>query len=366
MMEHVVLPEFMKRALGGMDLDVNNAASLAEWDKKCQETFATMPSLKGVSWRGIHIPGGMSLDRASSHKVFMLKMLTPRVSRVEEFTLLFTAAEKDLEIATVADWNRINSACEEVLEEEKRSLGAMAGGGPEKNKARAKMQQLRRTVEDIKKMQDPNDPKEPVEFLVAVLGKGFSKRSAARSDYAQRIANKVLAEYNRKNAAYGEEGTCWEEMWRRRKAAEDPNWRCFLPEQFMPLGDGTPDLHQPAEMLVSTNKGEMCRYAKRKGRGHDSIDLCKARGYADHMHKKCRERNRGHTSTTSVDAKSIQGSIYKMWIAAQIVSSEAGEKFRPLLLPGSNSELGGHPHEFRQAKLTVRGTRGRMPDAKWS
>ena len=355
MMERVALRRFLERVLG-QALDANCLEVLEKWNKASKEVRARMPGLKGVSWRSIHYPFGMSLDHAPIHKQFRLRMLTPRVDRLVEWATVFAAAERELGIPSIADADKIKTVCDEFMERAKKQVNAAHLGSAARKKAAARKSTLARTIENIEKKCAAS----PVQFLADVLCGSFS-RSPAQKAFAKKIADKVMAEYKAKNAAYGDDDTCWEEVFRRRMAASDPRWMCFLPEQFLPLGDGTPDLHQTAEMQVSLNKRVMRQWAQ--GKDPDSPDLKKARCYAEEMHTKCRERNAGDNPSQCKDAKSIQASIYDMWVTAQIVAADFGKEFAPRLLPGTD---GNGSNEFTTAAYTVEGTGGRFPPDKWS
>ena len=51
-----------------------------------------------------------------------------------------------------------------------------------------------------------------------------------------------------------ENGYSWHAKFMRQMALIDPRYRCFLPEQIMPLGNTTPYVLQGAECLVSIVK----------------------------------------------------------------------------------------------------------------
>lgn len=220
MFEFVALKQLMERALRG-EFDPNCPQSMMKYDNLCKDIFARMPSLKGVSWTSIHFPFGLSLDHAPFHQQFRLRMLTPRVDLLEEFGTVFEAAERELGIDKIADETRIRQACEELRAHAETECAQAPRGSEEKKAAAARKETVKRTIENVDSILKKQSP---LQFLVSSLCGGFSS-SIAQQQYAKHIAQKCMAEYKVKNAAFGDADTCWEEIFRRRMAVADPRWR---------------------------------------------------------------------------------------------------------------------------------------------
>ena len=361
MMEYVGLPSFMARCLG---MELGMPGSMEVWDKLSKKYFARMRNVKGITWRSIHFVFGMSLDHCTFHKTFLASMLTPRVTRLEEFTRLYEAAQEELGIQPVADRARLQLACDKLLTAARGIVNAANATSDKAQQAAAKAGQsrVRRTVEKVLTRFDS-----VIEFIVAVKTRSrhFTGQSAGQLPIAQHVVDQLLAEYDAKNAAWGPEDTCWEEVFRRRMAFLDPRWRCFVLEQILPLGDTTPDLHMVAEMLVAIYKHAMRAWCV--SQEPDCADLLLARKYDEQMHKRCQERNAGNSTGEGDDMESIFKAIGKMWVAAQIVAAPRGHEFSPALLPGSDAAIeGDREAEFREANFTVTGSGGAFPELKWS
>ena len=135
----------------------------------------------------------------------------------------------------------------------------------------------------------------------------------------------------------------------------DARWRVLLPEQFLPLGNTTPDLHQVAEMLVRIYKSAMRSWTVTRPAG--CKDLVLAKSYDDVLHARCAKRNDVEGDESCQDRISIAGSIRRAYIAAQVISTSAGEKFYPRLAPG-DVKRGGHATRFQDATFGATGTGG--------
>lgn len=369
MMEFAALPHFLKKMLGGMELCPDDDESKEKWDNASKEYFSCMSQVTGISWRSLHFALGLSLDNAPFHRGWYASMLTPRVPVLEEFRTVFTAAQKTLGIADIEAREQLDPAINRVRDkrrEEDREIRAELAGEAqvltaEQNKEQKKQEKnrrsaLSRTINNINKYSQ-------MEFIVAVLCRKFN-HGPLQDVIAEAIVDELLAEYYAENAKFGDADTCWEEIFRRDMACKDRRWMCLVPEQVMPLGDTTPDLHQTAEMQVSTYKRIMRAWALRKD--PDCDDLLLAQNYNEEMHKQCKKRNEGNDTGGGKDMLAISGSIRKLWIAAQIVAADRGKVFHPQLLPGYDKAKGGHETEMGVGTFTVRGSGGDFPEAKWS
>lgn len=149
-------------------------------------------------------------------------------------------------------------------------------------------------------------------------------------------------------------------------AFNDPRrWLCLVGEQFLPLGNTTPDLHQPAEMQVGTYKGVARAWTL--DQPPDSQALLLSKSYDEVMHLECEKRNEaGDDGAPPKNQSSITKSTRRLYITAQIVAADAGEKFKPLLPPGYYEDRGGHPTEWRHGNFEVVGSGGKFPEAKWA
>lgn len=344
MMQHSVLPEFLGRRLG---MRLGDPGSREVWDTQCKEYFNIMSENIGITWHSIHYPFSLSQDNATIHHGATKAMLAPQVTPLEEYTTILTAAQDQLgiNIRSAADAfevviNRLKVASRGLEKEAKDAVKAQIAAA---NRAR------KRAVKTS-----------TIQFLVDAKFKDYSKTQQPHAEEAHDI---MLAEYTR--AATANKAAPWEACFRRELAFKDPRWRCLVSEQLMPLGDTTPDLHQPAEMQVATYKG--IAKAWTLDQSPESADLLLATSYNEVMHSECIKRNEWQDSTTpGKNHLALQGSIRRLYITAQIVAAGLGEVFYPWLAPGYDEAKGGHPTEFRRANFTVTGSDGRFPEGEWS
>lgn len=308
MMDACAIPEFLRRALGG-DLCEDNRA---QWDQMCKDYYEAMGSPPYLSWMDILIPFGISFDNAPVHKAYRKAALRPRVTLHAEFRTLFEHAVTglDFDIAT-----ELRAAFQIV---EARIL----------RKARLARSDLKRgewlSVADLlNKMAKMSE----IDFYVKAQFKQFT--GAHEKMIAAEVLQLFTAEFEAARQDYREahDGIDWCSEFRRNQAFIDCRWRVFLPEQFMPLGNTTPDLHQTAEMLVGRCKGDMRRWAMHKS--PECPELKYARFYDQVLHEACEGRNKPDKDGLYADRESIRKSIRRMWVTCQIVAAEYGERFRP-------------------------------------
>lgn len=345
MMLESVLPEFLRRSLG-MSLDEPGAREV--WDAKCKEYFELM-SPSGITWHSIHYPISVSQDSAKIHHAATKAMLAPRLTPLDEYTTVLTAAQEQLNIRL----GNVAVAFDVVIGNLKAERRACARESDEYNAKRAEIEAARRARKRAVKTST-------IQFLVDTMFKKFDSKQQPHAEKAHDI---VLHDYF--TAANADSSAPWEAIFRREMAFKDARWRCLVPEQLMPLGNTTPDLHQPAEMLVATYKGIAKAWTLNEE--PESPALLLAKSYDEVMHRECVERNKPQEGNTpGRNQAALQGSIRRMYITAQIVASPYGVAFKPRLPPGYDTDKGGHPTEFREANFTVTGSDGRFPEGGWS
>ena len=82
MLEHYILPHYMRKALGGEWFEKR-----AAWDEKCK-AYCLELGLPISAWPSVHFPFNWSLDNATIHKKAIIAMTAPRVSREVEFQMV--------------------------------------------------------------------------------------------------------------------------------------------------------------------------------------------------------------------------------------------------------------------------------------
>lgn len=345
-MDAFVLPTFMQRCLGE-DL---SEASREAWDQKCKDYYEAMGSPQHLTWRDILIPFGISFDNAPIHRAYRKEALRPRVTLMQEFTALFEHA----------------TACDELhfhFENDMKDAFRLARDGFRK-KAQA-AEGTRATNAELAKMEVVTQleemPYSPMDFFVKAQFQQFQKKkkkddeegfTAVQLEAATAVAKAFMDIFKAAKKKYLEEhGVDWETLFRRQQALIDPRWLVFLPEQFMPLGNTTPDLHQVAEMLVGLYKGVMRRWATRKGTTAEELKC--AQKYNEEMHKVCDERNAREGQGESAEMRTIRRSIARMWRTCQVVATDFGVSFQPSLFDPAD-----HGTELAATEV---GTGGRFP-----
>ena len=154
------------------------------------------------------------------------------------------------------------------------------------------------------------------------------------------------------------DGVDWISVFRRDRAVIDRRWLVFLPEQYMPLGNTSPDLHQVAEALVFRCKQAMrgCVLTRRPG---DDAVLC-AKNYDAVLQAHFHKSNDGAVSMPQ-DKDSIRKQLSRMWTTTQVVAADYVTQFIPDLPP--NSETGANE---RGTTTPTIGTGGRFPPKQLS
>lgn len=329
MMDAFALPKFMRRALGG-DLCEDNRA---QWDQACKDYYEAMGSPSYLSWMDVLIPFGISFDNAPVHKAYRKAALRPRVTLHEEFRTLFEHAVTGLNFDIAAVLHSIfRDARERYLLKEARARTELT-----KDAAR----QLTTMAESMRLMS-------PIDFYVKAQFRQFT--DAAAKTVANEVIQVFTTEFEKARKTYrnAHDGIDWCSLFRRNQAFCDWRWMVFLPEQFMPLGNTTPDLHQTAEMLVGRYKADMRRWTI--GKHPESRDLKYASSYDEVLQQACARRNQLNKDGVYEDKESISKSIRRMWVTCQIVAAEHGERFTPTSFPTGDEAL---PQEV--------GTGGKFP-----
>ena len=347
LMEYSALPEVMMRKLG---VAPGGDGYARIWDVSCQGFYETLEGIN-VTWHSIHYPVGISLDNAPIHTMFRAAMLRPRVPLIEEYRTIFNAAMVELNF-DIEDRQHIDRAFSEV--EDRLSNEPAVAQTLQKTKLNMQLKKLSDIKERAKTMTG-------LQLYVHGACRQF-KGGNVLCDVAEEVAEQMILPYT--TASNANESAPWEAVFRRQQALIDPRWRCLLPEQFMPLGNTTPDLHQTAEMLVAAYKGAMKRWTLEQD--PEQHELLYSANYDNVMQAENARRNEGNDTDQGLDQTAIRASLRKTWITAQIVATEYGVSFKPMLAPGERKEWGGHPTESRQANFYVMGTGGKFPEAKWS
>lgn len=348
MMEYSALRKIMSRILG---VQLGEEGSKQVWDSCCKEYYNAMGCPNGLTYHSVHFPFGLSLDNAPIHKRFRKAMVAPRVTLIQEYQALFEAALLELGF-DIEDRQHRERAIKAVTERLTAKRSA-ARRDDEKKRCQAE----RKRFNKVKQLMDGMTG---LQFFIHAK---FRKFHGNFQPLADEILANLLAPYTQANSNSDEDGP-WEAIFRRKQAFIDPRWRCFLPEQFLPLGDTTPDLHQTAEMLVGLTKWVMKKWTLDQHPEEQKLLL--AASYDKVMQLASDIRNEGNDTGDGKDQTSIRASLRRTYITAQIVATDHGVTFSPLLAPGERQEWGGHPTEFRQANFQLKGTGGRFPEAKWS
>ena len=251
LMDAFALPQFMHRALGA-DLTEDTRAT---WDQKCKDYFEAMGSPVYLTWMDVLIPFGISFDNASVHKAYRKEAVRPRVSLQEEFRTLFEHAVTGLQFNL---WDALKQAFREVKHAFMMERVALRATHPKqadeawrKEDAIDYLQKRYGAIEMFVNCQFDRFPK----ATGKKKDKDMEDTTPAQLAAAKKVHEIVIAAFEQKKAEYLEHnGVDWVKLFRRDQAVRDHRWLVFLPEQFMPLGNTTPDLHVVAEMLVGVYK----------------------------------------------------------------------------------------------------------------
>lgn len=348
MMVFYVLPLLLLRWLGGKKL--GEPGSREVWDAQCKEYFDCMSRGVGITWHSIHLPFGLSQDHATIHHGATIAMLTPRVTLFEEYNLILTAAQDQLgcKIPSVAEAFDVHMAMLKQRVKESKGKRRKDAEAARTGARRVKATAIRSSA---------------IQFLVDVKA-GKYRHGWQQDHHTKAVHDAMLADYWR--LANADKDVPWEAVFRRKMAFIDPSkWMCVVPEQLMPLGKTTPDLHGPAEMQVGMYKGVAKEWTLEQPPRSKALLLSKS--YNEVMHEECARRNQPkENGKPGKNLSSIKKATRRLYITAQIVAADAGEVFRPMVAPGYYSYRGGHPTEFREGNFYVTGSGGQFPEAKWS
>lgn len=341
LMESYCIPEFMRRSIGG-DLC---EATRNEWDKKCQEYYRAMGSPDGLTWRDVLIPFGISLDHAPIHLGYRKGAVLPRVSRHQEFTALFEHAVTGLGF-NIQDY--LSRAFADEISDRHKQLRRKRTEWSE-----GKVTTATKAITRLRRLK--REHTSAVDFFVQA--QFMMLPDSGDRAVATAVLHRLVKPFEEARAAYRDrnDGLDWISVFRRDQAFMDRRWLCFLPEQIMPLGNTTPDLHQIAEMLVYRCKAAMKLWTV--NRKPDDTEVLLAKNYDESLHVDIEQRNNG--TKVPQDRDSIRAQLKRMWIAAQMVAAEYGTQFYPDLPPNAEGVC-------EKDTAIVVGTGGRFPPKKYS
>ena len=327
LMDAFALPTFLRRCLGEQGLC---EATREVWDQKCREYYEAMGSPAWLDWRDVLIPFGISFDNAPVHKAYRKEAVRPRVPLREEFRTLFEHAVTGLQFDIKA---ALDKAFKDMIKDSRDKA--------QKHRGKAHLAAVTAAAATAKHAKALQQRYGAIDFYVNCQFRCFPEET---TDDEKLVANEVferlMQAYGAARDAYRQQhGFDWCSKFRRDQALIDHRWLVFLPEQFMPLGNTTPDLHQVAEMLVGRYKSTIRSWAE--GKFPDSSDLRLARNYDAVLHADCSARNVKQGNADSEDMEAIRGSIKRMWLACQVVAKPYGERFHPsrLQLNGRNANV---------------------------
>ena len=345
LMEAGFMRDFMQRSLGG-ELGEDTRAV---WDQKCKAYYEAMGSPAGITWHDVLITFGISLDNAPIHIAFKREMLRPRVSIQAEFRTLFEHAVTGLHFV-------IDTACAEAAAAVIDKYEKLAGRAKKRANANQHMHKIA-VVNDIMARTTGTD------IYVMNQFKRFPFRGqemGLKKTLAKEIFEQLQLKFEAARKTYRDQnmGVDWVSVFRREQAFRDPRWLCFLPEQLMPLGNSTPDLHQCAELLVGISKRAMRMWVL--SNDPDSKEVLYARNYDAELRKDCDKRNEPQAAGPTKDQTTIRNSIKRTWITAQIVAKPYGGWFHPRKPPDANTE------DCELEDYQVMGTGGRFPGKEWA
>jgi hypothetical protein len=344
LMDSFCIPQFMRRALGG-DLD---ATTRATWDRLCQQYYeVALGSPDGITWRDVLIPFGISLDNAPIHLAYRKEALLPRLTRLQEFTTLFEHAITGLDFNI--EEHVTNEFKREIWKRRQKLANNSKWSSSKKMKARAGIALLKNMLQRYRFAS--------AKFYVDCQ---FNKLGSDEARIVMPVFRRVSTHFDTAREAYRarNNGVDWISIFRRDQAVIDRRWLVFLPEQYMPLGNTTPDLHQVAEALVFRCKQAMRGWVLTRRPGDDAV-LC-AKNYDEVLQAHVHKSNDGAVGVPQ-DKDSIRKQLSRMWTTAQVVAADYGTQFIPDLPP--NSETGANE---RGTTTPVIGTGGRFPPKQLS
>ena len=337
MLEHGVFPEFMRRLLGG-ELHPDNEEVVRMWNVLCRAYHQFCMKSQGGTWHMVHYPCGLSVDGAGIHKYGLDKMSTPRVPLLDQAQALFEEAYatfgNDLQQQVADKAARVHRMSTVVSRYQ--TLANPDGRG---RWSKARVAKWNTATALIRKFNDMTvvelyvDVHMQRQYTAAVQEVADALMTAALRPYLTAITNFQATHH---------EGASFEAIFMRKMALHNPKWRCILPEQRMPLGVSTPDLHQTAEMLVGTNKKGLRAWTIKPRQG---ADLKLTKSYDDALQALVATRNQLDQGNSSKEKRAILRSIRRSWITFQIIARPAGEWFRPQLAPG-DMKRGGNETAF--------------------
>lgn len=338
MMDAYAVPEFMRRTLGG-DL---SQATKATWDQKCKEYYVAMGSPAHLTWMDIVIPFGISFDNAPVHRAYRKAALRPRVTVHEEFRTLFEHAVTGLNFNIDHELQIAFNTVKEEFQGTARRARLVKRKRAARRKARA--------TDDMRRKYSAIDFYVKAQFQQFSSTKGKGQVMSDR-ELADLVFKHFSTAFENARAAYRiEHDVDWCTVFRREQAACDHRWLVFLPEQYMPLGNTTPDLHQTAEMLVANSKRDMRSWSTEQDPQAPALRF--ARNYDQVMRSKIEARNVKGPDGMSEDMRSIKESIRNCWVTCQVVAAEQAHRFTPAPFPDGSAQA-VRPDEF--------GTGGRFP-----
>ena len=344
LMDAFCIPEFMRRALGG-DL---SATTRATWDRLCQQYYElALGSPDGITWRDVLIPFGISLDNAPIHLAYRKEALLPRLSRLQEFTTLFehaiTGLNFNIEDHVKKEFKR------EIWKRRQQLANNSKWSESKKVKARSAIALLTHMLQRYRSAS--------AKFYVDCQ---FNKLVSDEARIVTPVFKRVKEQLEAAREAYRSRncGIDWISEFRRDQAVIDRRWLCFLPEQLMPLGNTTPDLHQVAESLVFRCKRAMRTWVLTRKPG--DVTVLHAKNYDEVLQNHIKSSNSGAVGI-SQDKDSIKKQLPRMWTTAQIVAADYGTWFLPNVPPDLKAS------DVNQAITTaVMGTGGRFPPKQHS
>lgn len=345
LLDAAFIPDFMQRSIGGELCE----ATRCKWDAACKEYYEkAMGSPPGMTWHDVHVPFGMSLDNAPVHQAWRKEVLVPRVPVVEEFRALFEHAEIGLNFNIKQE---VAAAADEVIT---HYNGVASRAHKNKNVTRAT--RLSRYAAELR------DRYEGAKIYVMGQFQDYpfvGEHKQAKQQVTLAIFDIVNGRYNVAREAYRQEhGVDWVSVFRREQALIDARWLCLLPEQFMPLGNTTPDLHQCAELLVGIMKTALRVWTM----SHEPEDrtVLKAKNYDAALREVNHKRNHPQATGRSQDQDAIANAIKRTWVTAQIVATPSGTWFTPEKPPDPNTGI-AELHNYQ-----VKGTEERFPGKEWA
>lgn len=338
MMNAYVLPEFMRLSLGGEDLSDSNKDV---WDNQCKFYYeVVMKSPAHLSWLDILIPFGISLDFAPIHITYRRQAVVPWVTRQEEYRTYFENAVIGLNFNLQ---DHLSNAFDAVIVHKQTKLQRRTGVAN-----RDVRKKLKASIDILQGMKSTHTC--AISFYVHAQFRRFN--GAVQKSLALEVLQQLMLPHDEAEATFKRQhGHFWSSLFRRQQALIDRRWLCFRPEQIMPLGKATPDLHQPAEMLVARGKYSMESWASQLDPRNKKALL--SANYEAALSEGVKKRNDGTAARQDRDA--IRRSVHKAYKAAQIVAADLGHAFHPLKAPNPETGQTNQHHEL------CMGTGGRFP-----